>query len=47
MSEIGGKCMEDILKPNEMYEDNNHPNELGHRIWYQVAREKIDSINIL
>ena len=26
---------------------DDHPNELGHRIWYQVAREKIDSINIL
>ncbi len=26
--------MEDILKPNEMYEDNNHPNELGH---YRIA----------
>jgi len=34
MSEIGGKCMEDILKPNEIYEDNNHPNELGH---YRIA----------
>ena len=26
---------------------DDHPNELGHRIWYQVVREKIDSINIL
>jgi hypothetical protein len=34
MSEIGGKCIEDILKPNEIYEDNNHPNELGH---YRIA----------
>lgn len=27
--------------------NDDHPNELGHRIWYQVVREKIDSINIL
>jgi len=26
---------------------DDHPNELGHRIWYQVVKEKIDSINIL
>ena len=26
---------------------DDHPNELGHRIWYQVAREKINSMSIL
>ncbi len=27
--------------------NDDHPNELGHRIWYQVAREKINSMSIL
>jgi hypothetical protein len=26
---------------------DDHPNELGHRIWYQVVRKKINSMNIL
>ena len=31
MSEIGGKCMEDFLKPNELHENHNHPNAKGHQ----------------
>jgi hypothetical protein len=30
MSEIGGKCMEDFLKPNELYDELLHPNAFGH-----------------
>ncbi len=46
MLEIGGKCMEDFLKPNELYDNHQHPNEKGHQkiadiLYKEIGRDYV------
>ena len=46
MLEIGGKCMADFLKPNELYDNHQHPNEKGHQkiadiLYKEIGRDYV------